>query len=159
MAECSDLPQIKNKWDELTEEEKQGFLKWGKYSIQSQENDTINVLDETNKPFSKKGLKRVIRRYFQTLNRSQMRQLTKKRKRDRKLLENEEISAPPTKQPKIRRVRGKNLRYHVQQKLKNDPDAPHIVLDCRFDHLMNHQVRNTIIHSFIYLFMYSFICY
>eukprot|EP01083_Nonionella_stella_P069973 186901_1 len=138
--------QVKSKLHQLTESEKEAFLKWGNYSIQpAQDNDDKTqfiVLDDAGKQFSKNGLKRVIKRYFYSMNRPQIKRAAKKRKRDRKLREKEllDVQIHSEAHPLTRRrLRGRNLRALVQDKLDQNHNPLHIVLDCRFDDLMDYE--------------------
>lgn len=133
----------KCKLNDLTASERAAFLLWGNFSMESNGDDDggVLVLDESKRAFSKKGLKRAIRSYFESLNRSKQSKMARKRKKERKSLQRASSSmASSTKKRKFRMLRGKKLRDHVQQKLAKHPEAPHIVLDCRFDQLMDHRV-------------------
>ena len=140
---------IKHTFDSLSASERDAFLKWGGFTIGPRlESGRQTVLDENQQPFSKKGLKRVIRRYFDCHKRPERRRLARKRKREIKELNESNKSDNKPRYVKYRKIRGKKLRDHVQQKLKEHPNSPHIVLDCRFDHLMTHQVLHAISKCF-----------
>ena len=67
---CAHHTQRK-KWTNMNDNEKNEFLKWSNYSInsESQSNGTHQVVDQNGHSLSKKGLQRAIRRWIAAKNR------------------------------------------------------------------------------------------